>query len=64
MSASRLILDLILVTDSPPVAAQWARAAEAGLPARSIAGFEIGNEPDIYSRWYWLAIDIRARSLG
>jgi hypothetical protein len=37
------------------VAAQWARAAEADLPRRSIIGFEIGNEPDIYSRLFWLA---------
>jgi hypothetical protein len=51
----RLILDLNLVTDRPLVAAVWARAAESQLPRRSIAGFEIGNEPDIYSRWFWLA---------
>jgi hypothetical protein len=50
----RLILDLNLVTDRPLVAAQWARAAEAQLPHRSIIGFEIGNEPDIYSRWFWI----------
>jgi hypothetical protein len=49
-----LILDLNLVTDSPLVAAHWARAAEAELPHSSIAGFEIGNEPDIYSRWFWM----------
>jgi hypothetical protein len=51
----RLILDLNLVTGSPLRAAQWARAAETHLPRGSIAGFEIGNEPDIYSRSYWLA---------
>jgi hypothetical protein len=51
----RLILDLNLVTGSPLMAAQWARAAEKSLPGGSIAGFEIGNEPDIYSRWYWMA---------
>jgi hypothetical protein len=51
----RLILDLNLVTSSPLRAAQWARAAVADLPPETIAGFEIGNEPDIYSRWYWLA---------
>jgi hypothetical protein len=50
----RLILDLNLITDRPAIAMNWARAAEAGLPAGSIAGFEIGNEPDIYSRWFWL----------
>jgi hypothetical protein len=51
----RLILDLNLITDTPATAAQWARAAEAGLPPHSIAAFEVGNEPDIYSRVDWLA---------
>ncbi len=51
----RLILDLNLVTGSPSKAAQWARAAQTDLPHGSIAGFEIGNEPDIYSRSDWLA---------
>lgn len=50
----RLILDLNLITGSPSAAAVWARAAKAGLPKRSIAGFEIGNEPDIYSRLFWV----------
>jgi hypothetical protein len=52
----RLILDLNLITDTPAAAGQWARAAEAGLPRRSIDAFEVGNEPDIYSRADWLAI--------
>jgi Glycosyl hydrolase family 79 C-terminal beta domain len=51
----RLILDLNLVTGSTPGAARWARAANRYLPRGSIIGFEIGNEPDIYSRWQWLA---------
>jgi hypothetical protein len=51
----RLIIDLNLVTDTPRAAAQWARAAEAQLPRGSIAAFEIGNEPDIYDRDFWLA---------
>jgi hypothetical protein len=54
-SGARLILDLNLVTASPLRAAAWARAAEAKLPRGSILGFEIGNEPDIYDRPYWLA---------
>lgn len=54
-SPARLILDLNLVTSSPLRAAAWARAAEAQLPRGSILGFEIGNEPDIYDRPYWLA---------
>ena len=52
----RLILDLNLITDTPSLAAQWARAATAGLPPRSIEAFEVGNEPDIYSRADWLAM--------
>ncbi|MFL5829142.1 MAG: glycosyl hydrolase family 79 C-terminal domain-containing protein [Solirubrobacteraceae bacterium] len=51
----RLLLDLNLVTGSSPGAARWARAANRYLPRGSIMGFEIGNEPDIYDRWQWLA---------
>ena len=50
----RLILDLNLITDRPAIAMDWARAAETELARGSIVGFEIGNEPDIYSRWFWL----------
>ncbi len=52
----RLILDLNLITDTPMAAAQWAHAATAALPPRSIEAFEVGNEPDIYSRADWLAV--------
>jgi hypothetical protein len=52
----KLILDLNLITDSPGAAAQWARAARSALPPHSIDAFEVGNEPDIYSRADWLAI--------
>jgi hypothetical protein len=51
----RLILDLNLITDTPAQAAAWARAARAALPPRTITAFEIGNEPDIYSRAGWLS---------
>jgi hypothetical protein len=44
----RLILDLNVVADSPPMAARWARAALNALPRGSVLGFEIGNEPDLY----------------
>lgn len=50
----RLMIDLNLITDSPSAAAVWARAAQADLPRGTIAGFEIGNEPDIYSRLFWV----------
>lgn len=51
---ARVILDLNLVTATPRIAALWAEAAEAAFPRGSILGFEIGNEPDIYSRDGWL----------
>jgi hypothetical protein len=50
---ARLILDLNLVTSTPTIAARWARVAEAMLPQHSIVGFEIGNEPDLYSQTLW-----------
>jgi hypothetical protein len=56
----RLILDLNLLSDSPFTAAEWARAAYRALPRRTIVGFEVGNEPDIYSRHYWLAMFARS----
>jgi hypothetical protein len=60
----KLIIDLNLITDSPAAAAQWARAAESGLPRHSIIAFEVGNEPDIYSRADWLAITAGSRFAG
>ena len=54
-TGARLILDLNLVTATPATAARWARIAEAALPAHSIIGFEIGHEPDLYSRLVWHA---------
>jgi hypothetical protein len=52
----KLIVDLNLVTDTPVTAAEWARAAEHSLPHGSIVGFEIGNEPDLYSHRYWVTM--------
>lgn len=51
----KLIVDLNLVTDNALTAADWARAAEAALPHGSIDFFEVGNEPDLYSRRFWVA---------
>ncbi len=50
----RVILDMNLVTGSPLGAAELTRAARAELPRRSIVGLEIGNEPDIYDRTFWI----------
>jgi hypothetical protein len=52
----KLIVDLNLVTDTPRIAAAWAHAAETSLPHRSIVGFEVGNEPDLYSQRHWVAM--------
>ena len=56
----RLIVDLNLVTDTPFIAAEWARAAETSLAHGSIDGFEVGNEPDLYERKYWAATMARS----
>jgi hypothetical protein len=53
---ARTLLDLNLVSDLPRMAAQWARAAQAQLPAGTIIGYEVGNEPDLYNPWYWSAL--------
>ncbi len=50
----RVILDLNLITGTPPLAAAWAQEAERAMPRGSIIGYEIGNEPDLYSRAFWL----------
>ena len=50
----RVIIDLNTVTSTPRLAADWADAAEDRLPRGSIIGFEIGNEPDVYERNFWL----------
>jgi hypothetical protein len=53
---ARLILDLNLVTDLPRMAGLWADAAIDELPRGTVSGFEIGNEPDLYSHRHWLAV--------
>jgi hypothetical protein len=53
-TGARVILDLNLITATPQTASLWAQTAEAQFPRGSILGFEIGNEPDIYSRDDWL----------
>jgi hypothetical protein len=60
----RLIMDLNLITDTPESAAAWAQAAEARLPRHSILGFEIGNEPDIYSQTGWKRVTAGAMMAG
>jgi hypothetical protein len=45
----RVILGLNAISGSPAMAAGLARETVGELPARSVIGFEIGNEPDLYS---------------
>ncbi|HET9719994.1 MAG TPA: glycosyl hydrolase family 79 C-terminal domain-containing protein [Solirubrobacteraceae bacterium] len=47
----RVLLDLNLAQRSPAASARFARQAVMRLPAGSLMGFEIGNEPDIYHHW-------------
>jgi hypothetical protein len=46
---AKLILGLNAISRSSSMAAGEARAVLRALPADSVAGFEIGNEPDLYS---------------
>jgi hypothetical protein len=50
----KVVLDLNLAVHSPTMAARFAKAAIRELPRASVAGFEIGNEPDLYWRQPWL----------
>jgi hypothetical protein len=50
----RVILDLNLITASPAVLRAGVTKAQEALPPGSIIGYEIGNEPDLYNRQYWL----------
>jgi hypothetical protein len=50
----KVVLDLNLAVHSPTMAARFAKAAVQALPRSSVAGFEVGNEPDLYWRQPWL----------
>jgi hypothetical protein len=45
-----LVVGLNLAQSDPAVATDWAREATARIGSRRIKSFELGNEPDIYSR--------------
>jgi hypothetical protein len=55
---------LLVLVLTAAIATQWARAARSGLPRGSIAGFEIGNEPDIYDARWWRAVTAAGRFGG
>ena len=48
-TGSQVILGLNFAARGRRVGPEWARAAAGGLPHGSIAAFEAGNEPDLYS---------------
>ena len=52
----RVILDINTLSTTPKLAARWVRAAKALLPPGSIIGYEIGNEPDLYTRAAWTSV--------
>lgn len=52
-SRVHVLLGLNLAAGRPELAAAWAGAAARGLPAGSLTGFEIGNEPDLYGHIAW-----------
>jgi hypothetical protein len=43
-----VMLGLNMAVHSPQMAADFAKAARAALPRRSIVGLDVGNEPDLY----------------
>ena len=45
----RVMLDLNLAVHAPALEADFAVAARRALPAGSLAGLEVGNEPDLYA---------------
>jgi hypothetical protein len=57
---AKAILGLNAVAREPEMAASEARAVLGALPAHSVAGFEIGNEPDLY--WYRFRVQFAADS--
>ena len=54
----RVMLDLNLAIHSPTLAVQFAQAARQALPRLTLAGLEIGNEPDLYWRENWLSKEL------
>jgi hypothetical protein len=49
-----MIFDLNLITATPSGAGTWAAEAQSVMPPDSIIGYEVGNEPDLYSQSFWL----------
>lgn len=50
----RVVLGLNLAVHSPALEVAFASAVQRALPRSTLAGLEIGNEPDLYEREQWL----------
>lgn len=61
---AHLILGLNLEADSATVARAEARAFIKGIGRSLIAGFELGNEPEVYGRLGWYTTHAGVRVLG
>ncbi len=59
----RVMLDLNLAVHSPTMAVAFAKAANAALPRGTLAGLEIGNEPDLYTLQRTLQVERIATTL-
>lgn len=61
---ARLILGINLEADSPTVAGTEARVLLHGLGRRLVAGFELGNEPEVYGAIGWYTNSAGVSVLG
>ncbi|MGN6170944.1 MAG: glycosyl hydrolase family 79 C-terminal domain-containing protein, partial [Solirubrobacteraceae bacterium] len=61
---AHLILGINLEADSAIVARAEARALERGIGRSLIAGFELGNEPEVYGTFGWYTTHARVRVPG
>ncbi|HET9073002.1 MAG TPA: glycosyl hydrolase family 79 C-terminal domain-containing protein [Solirubrobacteraceae bacterium] len=59
---ARLILGVNLAADNPALAGVEARALLAGIGGKYVDALEIGNEPDVYTRFAWYRT--RTRQVG
>lgn len=60
----RVIVDLNLITGTAKAAGTLAAQAQRLMPPGSIIGYEIGNEPDLYSQSFWVATTQGGSSLA
>jgi hypothetical protein len=64
LTRTPLVLGLNLALDDPANAAAYAQAAAQSLPPGTLAGLEIGNEPDLYTRPRTFVVGTRRLTRG